>query len=219
MGNCVSCSAPLPASSTICAYCNRRNDVDFHGINHHTTNTPESERNCPCCHKPMRTINLKTDGKFLIERCEQCMGLFFDTGELEAILENSVSNVFHINQQRINTINKELFQEDTQRASFYIKCPVCNDMMHRKNYANSSGVIADYCKKHGVWLSGGELKQLMEWKKAGGQMLHEKITVEKSLEEKINRMEAKINTNSKNKRNDYNEDPVTAIVDFFGGLF
>ena len=219
MGNCVSCSAPLPTSSTICAYCNRRNDVDFHGIDHHTTNVPESERNCPCCHKPMQTINLKTDGKFLIERCEQCMGLFFDTGELEAILENSVSNIFHINQKRINTINKELFQEDTQRATFYIKCPVCNDMMHRKNYANSSGVIADYCKNHGVWLSGGELKQLMEWKIAGGKMLHEKITIEKSLEEKINKMEAKINITSKNTKRDYNEDPVTAIVDFFGGLF
>jgi Zn-finger nucleic acid-binding protein len=27
---------------------------------------------------------------------------------------------------------------------------------------------------HGVWLDNGEITHLMEWKKAGGQMLHEK---------------------------------------------
>ena len=31
----------------------------------------------------------------------------------------------------------------------------------------------DQCKAHGVWLDNGELIQLMEWKRAGGQMLDE----------------------------------------------
>jgi Zn-finger nucleic acid-binding protein len=32
-------------------------------------------------------------------------------------------------------------------------------------------VVVDQCRNHGVWLEGGELHRLMEWKKAGGQVL------------------------------------------------
>ncbi len=62
-----------------------------------------------------------------------------------------------------------------------MKCPVCSDFMQRKNFGARSGVIADRCNKHGIWLDGGELKRLMEWKKAGGQLLHEKMVREKEV--------------------------------------
>lgn len=184
MVNCISCSALLPVPSTVCEYCGRRNDVDLQGIHHYTVVKPDSERVCPCCELPLQTINLRNDGKFYIERCEQCMGLFFDSGELEALLEQSVSNVFDIDRQRLNAINKELYQSDiVQRGAgqaLYVRCPVCNDFMQRRNFGAKSGVIADRCMKHGVWLDGGELRRLMEWKKAGGQLLHEKMAQEKT---------------------------------------
>ena len=181
MANCTSCSAPLPVKATICLYCNYKNDVDLHAIHHNTTSRPDSDRTCPTCELPMHSINLKADGKFFIERCENCMGLFFDTGELEALLDQSVSNTFLIDKKRIETINKELFQRETKRASFYIKCPVCSEMMQRKNFREKSGVITDCCNAHGVWLESGELKKLLEWKKAGGQLLHDKVSQEQSV--------------------------------------
>ena len=61
-----------------------------------------------------------------------------------------------------------------------MKCPVCSDFMQRKNFCVRSGVIIDCCHQHGVWLDGGELRRLMEWKKAGGQLLHEKIADKRS---------------------------------------
>jgi Zn-finger nucleic acid-binding protein len=34
--------------------------------------------------------------------------------------------------------------------------------------------VIDQCKVHGVWLDGGEITHLLEWKKAGGQILADK---------------------------------------------
>ena len=174
MANCTSCSAPLSGPSTICEYCGRRNDTNLHGIHKYTVTRPESERTCPRCDIPLQTINLKKDEKFYIERCDQCMGLFFDQNELEALLELSVTNVFQIDRKRLDTINKELYYRDATQAH-YIKCPVCREFMGRKNFGAKSGVIIDRCNNDGVWLDGGELKRLLEWKKAGGQLLHETV--------------------------------------------
>jgi len=174
MADCISCSAPLTGRSTICVYCGRRNDADLRGIHKYTVMRPETERICPRCDIPLQTLNLKKGDKFYIERCGQCMGLFFDLNELQALLEQSVSNVFRIDQKRLNTINKELYHRDPTQNK-YVKCPVCRDYMKRTNFGAKSGVIMDTCVKDGVWLDGGELKQLLEWKKAGGLLLHEQI--------------------------------------------
>jgi hypothetical protein len=39
-------------------------------------------------------------------------------------------------------------------------------------------VIVDTCREHGIWLDGGELRQLLEWTRAGGQIHHEKTRLE-----------------------------------------
>ena len=43
--------------------------------------------------------------------------------------------------------------------------------MNRKLHGKRSGVIADYCRDHGLWLDAGELRQLLEWSRAGGEKL------------------------------------------------
>jgi len=45
--------------------------------------------------------------------------------------------------------------------------------MARRSFGHRSGVVVDRCQEHGVWLDNGELIHLLEWKKAGGQMLHQ----------------------------------------------
>ena len=183
MANCVSCSAPLPGRSNICRYCGRRNDTDLHGVHKYTVIRPETERTCPRCNVPLHTINFKSNEKFYIERCDRCLGLFFDSGELEAILEQSVSNVFNIDRLRLDTINKELYYHDKKMVK-YLKCPVCSEYMRRVNFGTRSGVVVDRCRNHGVWLDGGELKRLLEWKKAGGQLLHEQLDQKKQKKAK-----------------------------------
>ena len=171
MANCSNCSAPLPPNSILCEYCGSRNDIDLKGINYYTTNETESERICPRCTIGLRTIDLKIDGTFLIERCDECLGLFFDPGELEALLEATVSNVFTINRSQLDNIN--ITKRSSDYGVSYIKCPICSKLMNRVNFGTKSGVIVDRCKDHGVWLDGGELRHLFEWMKAGGKLLQQ----------------------------------------------
>ncbi len=70
----------------------------------------------------------------------------------------------------------------------YIKCPVCQKLMNRESFAYKSGVVINSCKDHGIWLDNGQLKSLFEWKKLGGEILHQ----EKELRnEKIKIVEQK----------------------------
>jgi len=169
MANCSNCSAPLPPNSIICEYCKTRNDTDLRGIHHFTTHEITSARICPRCNVSLRTIDLKINGKFLIERCDHCLGLFFDPGELEALLEATVSNVYDINRSKLDAINNSMSPDHASVA--YIKCPECFKLMNRVNFGTKSGVIVDRCRDHGVWLDGGELRHLFEWMKAGGKLL------------------------------------------------
>lgn len=179
MANCANCSAPLPQNSIKCDYCGSRNDVDLKGVHYYTTHDPDSERNCPRCGIALRTIDLKLEGKFLIERCEQCLGLFFDHGELEALLDATVTKVFAVNSARLERINVAGSKE---HAVSYVKCPVCGNFMNRVNFGAKSGVIVDRCREHGSWLDGGELRQLCEWTKAGGKILDQQRREQKEKE-------------------------------------
>ncbi len=172
MSRCKSCSAPLPANTNVCRYCSVRNDIDLHEKRQYSVNNKQSGRICPQCHVNLQTIDLNLNGSFLIEHCKKCFGLFFDPGEIETMLENSVSNVFQINRELLRNINKERYQ--SHKKVRYIKCPVCQGWMKRKNFGYRSGVIINQCKQHGIWLESGQITHLMEWKKAGGQILHDK---------------------------------------------
>lgn len=170
MAQCNGCSAPLPTNINRCSYCGVRNDVDLHGKHSFSLSTKHSDRFCPHCETHMQTVKLDITEPLYIERCENCFGLFFDPAEIESFLDSSVSNVFEINLALIKNINIDRFK--TKHKFNYVKCPVCRVLMNRVNFGRRSGVIVDQCKKHGVWLDNGEITHLMEWKKAGGQLLH-----------------------------------------------
>ena len=171
MARCTSCSAPLPANTNRCLYCNTRSDVDLHAKLPYRVEKIATHRICPNCDKPLQSIRLKMADALYIERCHSCFGLFFDKGEIELVLRNSVSHVFDINREHIDNINKDRYRKNQKIR--YVKCPECRRHMDRVNFGNRSGVVVDQCFIHGIWLDSGELTHLLEWKKAGGQLLHQ----------------------------------------------
>lgn len=171
MSRCSSCSAPLQPNSLSCRYCGVRSDLDLHGHIDYHTHQHQSDRICPSCDIPLATIDLKIGGQFLIERCNQCYGLFFDLGEVEALLQFSVTNIAGIHQQLIKSINRDRYQR--QQTLRYRKCPICRTIMDRHNFGYRSGVVVDRCVKHGIWMDNGEIRHLMEWRKAGGEILQQ----------------------------------------------
>ena len=39
-------------------------------------------------------------------------------------------------------------------------CPECGQLMNRKNFANTSGVIVDVCRAHGIWFDDREVERV-----------------------------------------------------------
>lgn len=169
MARCQWCTAPLPAGRSVCRYCGKRSDIDLRGVHEFTVATPESARICPACEIPMQTLDLNLGGMFLIERCEKCLSLFFDPNEIETVLEKSTSEVFQIDRTRLGELDGVRGREFKKYR--YFKCPVCRTAMNRVNFGARSGVVVDQCHAHGMWLESGELRRLLEWKQAGGQIL------------------------------------------------
>jgi Zn-finger nucleic acid-binding protein len=189
MARCQWCTAPLSPGGAPCRYCGRRNDVDLRGVHEFTVAAPDSPRTCPACGIPMQTLDLALGGAFLIERCERCLSLFFDPNEVETLLEKSTAAVFQIDHARLDEATRG--RGGASSAVRYYPCPACGTAMNRVNFGARSGVIVDQCPRHGMWLEGGELRRLLEWRKAGGQVLDRRRKSERLAEEqKVERRRA-----------------------------
>ncbi len=182
MPRCRNCSALLPEASPVCAYCGTVNDVDLRRVGGYTEAEPETKRHCPDCDMPMASWNISAqpEKRFLVDRCERCLGMFFDTGELEAILEASVFHADRIDFARLGEMGTSAPPDILK----YRKCPVCGKYMNRVNFGARSGVITDQCGKHGTFLQAGELNRLLDWRKSGGNLLDDQLKKEKENAER-----------------------------------
>jgi Zn-finger nucleic acid-binding protein len=180
MAGCNHCGAPLAANTNLCKYCGTRNDVDLRANFPYRIEQSESARICPSCDTALQTIRLIQDEEFFIERCDQCYGMFFDRNELEHVLNESVTHAGEINREHIDNINQDRYRKPDKVE--YLKCPECNVLMNRTNFGHRSGVVVDRCTMHGIWLENGELIHLLEWKKAGGLLLHEQTQAEQAAQ-------------------------------------
>jgi len=182
---CGSCSAPADPRTGICSYCGAKNDIDLQGRVDLRKEGP-SDRMCPICSQQLMTISLELGDGFFVERCEKCKGLFFDPGELLMILEKAASRADEVCFESLKQVTEgnDLIRRDVR----YVKCPVCQTFMLRVNFGRRSGVVVDKCKKHGVWLCAGELKQLLLWKQAGGDILDARSQLKEQKD--INRWQA-----------------------------
>ncbi len=166
MPRCSSCSAPLPKTGIICNYCGTRNDIDIPAVvDNKSTPLRISERECPNCDINLHSIDVGKNAAFIIDKCPQCFGLFFDNYEMDRLLEESVKHSYWINHSKVHSLLQHPRHKDTVK---YKNCPICKEKMQRENYMNHSGVIMDVCRQDGIWLDAGEFKQIQEWLRLGG---------------------------------------------------
>ena len=175
--NCPSCSAPVPPRGVVCTYCGGRLDVDLQGWCHLQPIDLSDSLTCPEGHGALQTLELPgqsgDDGALpaglRLGRCAHCLGLFLPLGSLEQLLDQAVGRVWSVDRQLLNQL------AEAPRAGVapvrYRPCPSCGDLMHRRLHGTRSGVVVDRCRDHGLWLDAGELRQLLEWARAGGALL------------------------------------------------
>ena len=50
----------------------------------------------------------------------------------------------------------------------YVKCPVCSNVMNRKQFAPGAKTVVDVCKEHGTFFDEGELARVLDFVLQGG---------------------------------------------------
>ena len=89
-----------------------------------------------------------------IDVCPMCMGIWFDSSELDKVLGSTKSF------EEMAYLSKSLGEN--------IQCPSCHEMME---YSTIQNTTIDFCRKcEGVWLDAGELTDL------AGHLPEEKMT-------------------------------------------
>jgi Zn-finger nucleic acid-binding protein len=174
--NCPSCGAAVTQDTPNCPYCNARLQTvacsRCHGMMLLGTKFcphcggpaqpiaigAEAGHACPRCNFPLTHIAF---AQALAEECSRCCGLWmhpadFDRMCSDAEAQTAASGFAHIPVPPM------------QSEELYPRCPVCADRMSRQNFARRSGIMINICRAHGVWLDGDELRQVIEFIRAGG---------------------------------------------------
>ena len=160
---------------TVCPFCGTRQDIDLRKI-HFRDLGEEKSMPCPDCETPLGVIECDTDPSIRIERCEKCLGMFFNPGELETLVEHGTNAFVWLDKERLQGISENY---GYNHEVVYLRCPMCRERMSHVNFGGRSGVIIDRCGTHGFWLQSGELRRLMEWWSAGGKHIHQQNEQEK----------------------------------------
>jgi Zn-finger nucleic acid-binding protein len=102
---------------------------------------------CPKC-KVIKLVKRKAKGKaFSVEYCRKCKGIWFDRDELEELMSEAI---------------KELVIPRNAKKDVKSLCPKCNKALYAFNYPQTY-VSIDMCKRcKGLWLDGGEFKEIRE---------------------------------------------------------
>ena len=107
---------------------------------------------CPTCKSDMIVVEYN---KIELDYCTNCQGVWFDSGELELLLQSmnlESHNVF---------LSNILSSEEAESSEKKRKCPICGQKMKKTGIGQEPGILIDVCQRgDGLWFDGGELGQL-----------------------------------------------------------
>ncbi len=106
---------------------------------------------CPSCKNDMIVVEYY---HIELDYCPDCQGVWFDSGELELMLQTSKIDAKHIGE-----INNLPAAKTSEKAR---KCPICGDAMSKNTIGQQPPVIIDVCRNDGLFFDGGELQQLVK---------------------------------------------------------
>ena len=94
--------------------------------------------------------------KIELDYCHACEGVWFDSGELELLLES-------INlENTLDFLNDILDSPEARSAEKKRKCPICNQKMRKVNINQDAELLIDACQRgEGLWFDGGEMNHLI----------------------------------------------------------
>ena len=107
---------------------------------------------CPVCKCDMIVVEYHN---IELDYCTTCKGVWFDSGELELLLESHGLEEAKLFLDNILTYPEALSSEKKR------KCPICSHKMKKTTIGEQLKILIDICsEEHGLWFDGGEVTQL-----------------------------------------------------------
>ncbi len=179
--HCPNCGANVAQDCVFCEYCKAVLSLTacpacfgpvFKGMDFCPSCGAEIERDeiandktlkCPRCERALVMTELA--GTRLSE-CLHCGGIWLDRDTFQRICDEKGE------QERVlifpSPAKPEDVNPDGPPARMYVPCPECGELMQRKNFASSSGIIVDWCMPHCTWFDRRELQRIVNFIKEGG---------------------------------------------------
>jgi Zn-finger nucleic acid-binding protein len=97
-----------------------------------------------------------------LEECTHCGGLWISLANFDHICSDAEA------QTAATGLSLPPPPEPSGAQVRYVKCPQCGNLMNRLNYAGRSGVVIEICRPHGIWLDRDQMRQIVQFIRAGG---------------------------------------------------
>jgi len=109
---------------------------------------------CPTCRAVMIVVE---QDKIELDYCTDCSGVWFDSGELELMLEKMGLDSSALSIAKLTGSPQAEALEKKRR------CPICGRKMKKINLGKKPKVLIDVCPRgDGLWFDGGEVHQIVE---------------------------------------------------------
>jgi len=129
---------------------------------------------CPRCRLELHAVQIDS---IEIRECTSCGGFWSGIDAFENLCASKEQQA-----AVLGFISDRTDRSISVAPVSYVPCPDCKELMNRSNFARSSGVVIDLCKKDGVCFDPDELPKIIEFITGGGmQRAREKERV--SLDE------------------------------------
>lgn len=115
---------------------------------------------CPKC---VGKLGKKIIESIEVDVCFVCEGIWFDAKELEEVVKKDSRDFQFLDVGREEFDGKEAAEFKKNLDAKTGKCPRCSDgtALASREYKSKHRINVDVCPKgHGVWLDGGEIKEL-----------------------------------------------------------
>jgi Zn-finger nucleic acid-binding protein len=120
----------------------------------------------PTCPRCAVELTAEIVGALALHRCASCRGVWLDPETFRLLCEADAK----AREGRAAEAAASGYLHSSRREDRvqYLRCPVCNDLMSRVNFARVSGVILDVCRPHGAWFDAGELRAVRSFVRGSG---------------------------------------------------
>lgn len=202
--SCPQCGANVPPGAHSCTFCTAALLVKacprcfarmFHGAKHcnqcgakvdvpAAANADGTARKlaCPRCETDPELV-ARLVGDVLLDECTACHGVWLDAAQVERLIQDrrQASTEAVLGMAEGPRPVGELGA--VPQGRMYLKCPDCETVMNRVNFAKRSGIIIDVCRSHGTWFDESELPKVVDFVRQGGVEQATRIEAERMREE------------------------------------